>query len=295
MKVAVAGATGFIGGNLVRILREKGFSVVAVDKDSINLKGVEILVNCTGKLGGAGVTLKEMDEVNVDYTRKLLECCARDKVGKFIHLSSVAAMGSACVNANEDVDCIPVSDYDISKLRSEGVVKDFESRIDYVILRPSMVYGPGEVKNKFSLFKAVKKGYYFNIGKENKMSFVYVDDLCEAIILCFNNKMKNETFIITDGNVSSMKQFSELIARELGVRKPFTFPLWFAYAVAFGFKVLGFFGAKQLLDFSRIRTLTKNEGYDISKARRILGYSPKVDLREGVKRTVEWYRTRGMI
>lgn len=298
-KILVIGSTGFIGSNLVRKLKDYDVSVlVRKEKDFSKFgnvkkflvkdldkacKNIDIIVNCSGKLGES--SLKELEEVNVGFVKRIVESCVKNRVKKLIHLSSVAAMGDV-IDGDENYECKPSNDYEITKFKGEGIVKSFSN---YVILRPSMVYGPGEIKNKYEMFKAIKGGYYFNFGN-SKISFVYIDDLIKSIILSFNDKIKNEIFIITDGKESSFKEFSGLIAKALNVRKPLRIPLFLANLIAFNFKVLSLFGVKPLLSRDRIRTLTKKESYNIDKAKKILKYNPRVNLEEGVKKAVEWYR-----
>jgi nucleoside-diphosphate-sugar epimerase len=171
------------------------------------------------------------------------------------------------------------------------------SGLNWIIIRPTMVYGPGEIKNKAKMFKLMQKGYFFIIGNgKNLMSLVYVDNLVKGIVLAGESKKAvNQTYILSDRRTYTMNEFVRTIARHEGIRMPVHLPVFVAYIGAFFFRILGILGVPRLLSKERIKNLTTGRSFDISKAVKELGYNPKVGLNEGVRRTVEWYKEKGIL
>jgi nucleoside-diphosphate-sugar epimerase len=316
MKVLVTGATGFIGQNLVKSLLKEGYEVRALVRNPTKLqiidpmldvvngditkketldsccKDIDVVYHTAGQLGGVGVSLSKLMNVNVDGTRNMIECSIEEGVKKFVHVSSVAAMGDSPLNADETYECKPVTDYDISKYESEVVVKQYEDKIAVVILRPTMVYGPGEVTNKAKLYRFVKKGYFKIIGEgKGFMSWLYIDNFIYACMLVMGDNVKAETYIISDERPYTLMEYTYALADELKVKRPGKIPLNLARTVA---KILEFgnknFGSPAPLTTDRISTLIASRSFDISKAKNELGYNPQINLKEGIKNTVEWYK-----
>jgi len=315
MTILVTGATGFIGSHLidellkkkekVRILirklnkdeklKQHGLEICSGSLENIDslteaTKDVKTVYHLAAMLGGPDVTYRQLYNTNVIGTENLIKACVKNNVKRFIYISSVAAMGPAKHMADEKTKCSPVTDYDKTKYFSELAVK--KSGLDWTIIRPTMVYGPGEIRNKAKMFRLIQKGIFFIIGNgKNLMSLVYVGNLVKGIVLA--GKSKNavrQTYILLDKKNYTMNEFVEAIARNENVKMPIHLPLFIAYIGALFFKALGFFKVPQLLSKDRIKNLTVGRSFDISKAVKELGYSPKIGLDEGVKRTVQWYK-----
>lgn len=320
MTILITGGTGFIGSHLVSSLLEKGKKVrVLVRKTSrtdwlkkqgveicygsledINsltkaTKDIEIVYHLAAMLGSPEVTYNQLYEVNVKGTENLVRACEKNKVKRFILISSVAAMGPAKHMADEKTKCNPRTDYDKTKYLSELAVR--KSNLDWAIIRPTMVYGPGEIKNKAKMFRLIQKGMFFIIGNgKNLMSLVYVDNLIKGIILAGESKKAvKHTYILSDKHPYTMNEFIKTIAGHEKVRTPIHISVWIAYFWAFCFKLLRFTGIPQLLSIERIKNMTMNHSFDISKAINELKYEPKISLDEGIKRTVQWYKEKGIL
>ena len=318
----ITGGTGFIGTKLVEALSKQGRKLRVLvrktskindlkrfnpefvfgdinDKDSLNraVKGVDTVFHLAGFIGGAGVGYKELHRINVVGTRNLMEACAESKVKKVVHFSSVSAMGEVKQYANEDVSCNPVSFYDKSKYKGELAVREFKRKFKVIIVRPTIVYGPGELKTRMKMFKLVNKGVFRIIGHgRNLIAMVYVDNLIEGVLLADKKGVPGEAYILSDERVYTMNEFFGAIAKEERVKIPGHIPKWLAYPVALAFEVLARISSFNApLSFERIRTLTISKSFSIEKAKRELGYSPKVGLREGVRRTVGWYKEQGVL
>jgi len=295
MTILVTGGTGFIGSHLVNSLLAKGKKLrVLVRKtsnttylrklnveifygslDDINslieaTKGIKTVYHLAAMLGSPEITYKQLYDTNVKGTQNLIEACKKNKIKRFILISSVAAMGPAKHMADEKTKCNPVTDYDKTKYFSEIIVK--KSNLDWTIIRPTMVYGPGEIRNKAKMFRLIQNKTFFIIGNgKNLMSLVYIDNLIKGIILVGESKKAiRQTYIISDRSPYTMNEFITVIA----------------------FKI---FGVSQLLSKDRIKNMTMNHSFNISKAINELKYEPKISLDEGVKRTVQWYKEKEIL
>jgi len=320
MTILITGGTGFIGSHLVRALLAKGKKVrVLVRKtsntanlrklnveifygslDDINslveaTKGIKTVYHLAAMLGSPEITYNQLYEVNVKGTENLIKACTKNKVKRFVLISSVAAMGPAKHMADERTKCNPKTDYDKTKYFSELVVK--KSKLEWTIIRPTMVYGPGEIKNKAKMFRLIQKGMFFIIGNgKNLMSLVYVDNLVKGIVLAGESKNAiRQTYILSDRNPYTMSEFITTIAKHEKVRVPFHIPVWFAYLGTFCFRLLRFAGVPQLLSVDRIKNMTINHSFNISKAIKELDYNLETNLNESVKRTVQWYKEKGIL
>lgn len=320
MTILVTGATGFIGSHLVnellkkkekvRILVRKVNRAEKLKQQSIEIysgsledinsltkatKDVKIVYHLAAMLGSPDVTYKQLYNTNVIGTENLIKACVKNNVKRFVYISSVAAMGPTKNMADETTKCNPKTDYDKSKYFAELAVK--KSNLDWTIIRPTMVYGPGEIKNKAMMFRLIQRGIFFIIGNgKNLMSLVYVGNLVKGIVLA--GKSKNavkQTYILSDKKNYTMNEFVKTIARQENVKTPIHLPIWIAYIGAFFSMIFRIFGLPQILSKDRIKNMTMNHSFNISKAINELKYDPKIGLEEGVKRTVQWYKEKDIL
>lgn len=242
MKVLVTGASGFVGKRLCTFLLERNHNVIAavrkntyfVDGVSINdignisedtnwlpiLKDVDAVIHLAGI---AHVTkrnkkiLNQFRMVNVDATKKLISDAVKQKVKKFIFISSIGVNGTYTNGKpfkSSDL-ANPRSYYAISKLEAERAIQDLckNSMTDYIILRPPLIYGkdaPGNV-NSISLFLKYKLPLPFG-GISNKRSFIAIENLLSVINLTLSNsKALNKVILPSDGVDLSTKDFVKLI------------------------------------------------------------------------------------
>jgi len=267
------------------------------DLDSLRkaTENIETVYHLAAMLGSPEITYNQLYEVNVKGTENLIKACTENKVKRFVLISSVAAMGPTKNMADETTKCNPKTDYDKTKHFSEIAVR--KSELGWTIIRPTMVYGPGEIRNKAKMFRLIQKGFFAIIGNgKNLMSLVYIDNLVSGIILAGEStRAIKQTYIISDKNPYTMNEFIKTIAKQEKVRTPFHIPVWLAYIGAFCFKILRFFGVPQLLSVDRIKNMTMNHSFNISRAIKELNYNPEISLDEGIKRTVEWYREKRIL
>ncbi|MBQ8127649.1 MAG: NAD-dependent epimerase/dehydratase family protein [Prevotella sp.] len=173
------------------------------------------------------------------------------------------------------------------------------SPFPYVILRPTGVYGPRE-RDYFLMAKSIKQHSDFAVGyKRQDITFVYVDDVVQAVFLACEKGQTGRKYFLSDGQVYQSTTFSDLIREELGhpwlIR--ITAPIWVLRVVTFFGDLIGRMTGKiSALNNDKYHILRqRNWRCDIEPARRELGYEPRVQLEEGVRRTIRWYKENGWL
>ena len=331
MKILITGASGFIGSFIVEEALKRGFETwAAVRKSSskewlqderihfieLNLSSQQQLVEqLRGQdfdyvVHAAGVTkcLNRQDfmRINCEGTKNLCEAIL--EVGmplkRFVYLSSLSIFGA--IKEQQPYEEIretdipqPNTEYGRSKLEAERYLNTLASRIPYIILRPTGVYGPRE-KDYFVMAKSIKQHSDFAVGyKRQDITFVYVEDVVQAVFLALEKGENGRKYFLSDGEVYRSATFSNLIHEELG--RPWwlriTAPVWVLRIITFFGEYVGrLTGKVTALNNDKYNILRqRNWRCDIQPARRELGFEPKVKLAEGVKRTIKWYQEHGWL
>ncbi len=324
MKVLVTGATGFVGGHLVKRLINDGHSVRALVRRGRDIKGfdsrveivygditdshslddatrnADIVYHSAALVREAAVPDSLFYEINVRGTENLLEASFRHGIKRFIHISTCGVHGDVRnPPATEDSPFNPEDIYQKTKIESERLVMDFRKKgLPVVIIRPAGIYGPGDTR-LLKLFKLIKGRKFIMVG-DGKTLFhlVYIDDLIDALILAGQvPDAEGEAFLIAGERYLSLNELTKIIADFFGVlQRKLHLPVLpirlLAIAMEFTFKPLRI---EPPLFRRRVDFFRKNRAFDISKAKRILGYRPGVDIEEGVRLTVDWYRREGLL
>jgi nucleoside-diphosphate-sugar epimerase len=327
MRILVTGGTGFTGKALVQRLLALGHEVVALDskeglktqelrdggaevvlgsvtdKDLVRraMRGVEVVHHLAAAFREMNVPDTFYQEVNVGGTRNVLEAALAEGVRKVIYCSTCGVHGNVDhPPAGEDAPIQPADYYQRTKWEAEPVVRDFNQRgLETVILRPAAIYGPGDPERFFLIFKRVAKGTFPMFG-DGKTWYhpLYIDNLIDAFLLAMENGRGNgEAYLIADEQYLEIEDLVRRVARalEVDVKIPHL-PVW--PVVAAGHvceKVCKPFGITPPLFPRRVDWYRQNRAFKIEKARRDLGYAPKVDIDEGLRRTAEWYRREGYL
>ena len=321
MRVLVTGATGYIGGQWARRLQARGEQVrclvragqqapegcEAVYGDLLDpgslaaaVAGIEVVAHCAGRLGRWGLPEAEIRAINVDGPQHLLRAARAAGVAYFLHLSTCGVVGPRGPEpAHEGSPCYPRTDYERSKFDGERALRRLARELGQPvgIARPTFTYGPGD-PHKLGLFKAIQKGIFFYIdGGRSTNHPVYIEDLLDGLDLLMARRPQDEVFILGGPRPVSKREWGETIAAALGVRPPWiTVPAGVAWGGALAAEAVGRrLGREPQLTRSRVLAFSRWWGMDIGKARRVLGYEPRVDLAEGVARTVAWYRREGWL
>ena len=253
----------------------------------------------------AGVTkcLNKADfrRINTEGTRNLVDALLdlQMPLKRFVFLSSLSVFGAIKEQLpydeiREDDTPKPNTEYGRSKLEAEKYIDSIGSRLPYIILRPTGVYGPRE-KDYFMMAKSIKQHIDFAVGYQRQdITFVYVTDVVQAVFLALEKGETGRKYFLSDGQVYQSTTFSDLIHEELG--RPWwlriTAPVWVLRVVTFFGEYIGHMTGKvTALNNDKYNILRqRNWRCDIEPARRELGFEPKVQLKEGVKTTIQWYK-----
>ena len=331
MKILITGASGFIGSFIVEEALKRGFETwAAVRKSSskaylqderinfieLNLSSKEQLVEqLKGKgfdyvVHAAGVTKclnkQDFSRINTMGTKNLVD--ALMEVGmplkRLVFISSLSIFGA--IKEQQPYEEIRETDspqpntaYGKSKLEAEKYLESLGTRVPYIILRPTGVYGPRE-KDYFIMAKSIKGHSDFAVGyKRQDITFVYVQDVVQAVFLALEKGENGRKYFLSDGQVYQSTTFSDLIHEELG--RPWwiriTAPVWVLRIVTFFGEYVGrMTGKVTALNNDKYNILKqRNWRCDIQPAIDELGYQPKYDLKQGVKETIKWYKDNGWL
>ncbi len=324
--VLVTGATGFLGGRLCARLVQNGYSVRALvrsaggaettplagaelaigdlrDRPSLAraVAGVHTVYHVAAIFRQENVSRREMMEVNAQGTQNILEASARAGVRRFVHCSTIGVHGDVRMPpAAEDAPFAPGDHYQESKLAGERVAQQFmnEGRLPVVIFRPGGIYGPGDLRF-LKLVRAIARRRFVMIGSgEVKYQMIYVDDLIDGMLQCGTlDQAVGEVYILTGEPALTLRQLVEMIARVLGVPNPrLRIPFWPVYMAGIICEgVCKPFGINPPLYRRRVDFFRKVRWFDISKAKRELGFQPRTDLASGLESTIAWYRAQGYL
>ena len=324
MRVLVTGATGFTGGHLARALRSRGHEVVAFVRDEdrgapLAALGIELRVGDLAEPASVRPAVAGCDvvyhiaalyrearhgddlyrRVNVDGTRHLVEASASAGVSRFVHCSTVGVHGDVAVPADESAPFAPGDVYQETKLLGEQLVQQhIERGFPGVIFRPVGIHGPGD-QRFLKLFRTVARGQFVMIGSGSVLyHLTYIDDLVEGIVLCGEHPAaRGQTYILAGDRYTTLEELVAKIAAAVG-RKPRRghiplFPVKVAAVLCEALcKPLGI---EPPLHMRRLDFFTKDRGFSSDKARRELGFAPRVSLDEGIARTIRWYREQNLL
>jgi nucleoside-diphosphate-sugar epimerase len=327
MKVLVTGGTGFTGKALVERLLGEGHRVTALDyKEGLKTRelrdrGAEVVIGSVTDrevvrraMAGAEVVhhlaaaFRETDrppsfydEVNVGGTRNVVEAAREQGVRKLVYCSTCGVHGNIDrPPGGEDAPIQPADYYQRTKYEAEPIVLDAARRgLQATILRPAAIYGPGDPERFLMIFRRVAKGSFPMFGDGRTLYHpLYIDNLVDAFLLAMEDgKGDGQAYLIADSEYLEIEQLVKKAAAALGVPvKVPHYPVWPVVAAGHVVeKVCKPFGIKPPIFPRRVDWYRQNRAFKIDKAKRELGYEPKVGIEEGLRRTAEWYRKEGYI
>lgn len=306
-KILITGYSGFVGGHLLKVLGTldnvsllgrstppkchrhlKGNIDPYSDYSSV-LQDVDVVVHIAGRVHAISDTaenlLEEFRLVNTSGTHNLASQAAAAGVKRFVFVSSIKVNGEGTYQdkpfTSADLHA-PEDDYGLSKSEAERQLFEIvkETGMEVVIIRPTLVYGPGVKANFAALMNLVSKGVPLPFGciKNNKRSLVSVDNLVDLIITCIEHpNAANQVFLVSDDHDVSTFEMVLHMAQALG--KPtwqLPVPIW-CYSLA----------GKALNKSDVVYRLTGSLQVDISHTKETLGWVPPQSLQEGFKQTAE--------
>ena len=325
-RVLVTGATGFVGGHVVSAALERGYTVRALVRDLasaqfLQARGVELVLgdlrdqksldaatqDCAGVLH-IGALFREtnfpeevFNDINLNGTRRLLDASIAAGVRRFVHCSTSGVLGELKeVPASEETPYNPSDMYQRSKTAGEQLALDYfrSKRISGVVIRPGMIYGPGDTR-LFKIFKLIAKRRFFYVGKGDAfVHFIDVRDLAQAFILALENQTHSgEIYTIAGERPMTLKQAVDFIADELGVAHPWLHLPKHATQMLGSIceAVCAPFGISPPIYRRRVDFYTKHRCFKTAKAARDLGFKPARPFVDEIRDIIAWYQERGML
>lgn len=330
MRVLVTGVTGFTGGHLARYLQRRGLTVrglvrprslerpavTALRAAGIEIvggdltdaaavaracEGVEVVYHIAATYREPGQPDSAYRDVNVQGTLNVLEGARVAGARRMVHCSTGGVHGHVDhPPANEDAPFNPGDVYQDTKLEAERALRTAAegADVEVVIARPIGIYGPGDTRF-LKMFRGISRGRFPMLGAgEVFYHLTYIDDLCEGFRLCGEvPAAAGRTYILAGPRYTTLNELVALIAAELKVKPPRlrlpVWPVWLAGAACEALCVP--FRIAPPLYRRRVDFYTKSRAFDTTRARTELGFAPTVDLPEGIRRTIAWYRAEGLL
>lgn len=245
------------------------------------------------------VNYGDFKRVNFEYLRRICEVLKSTGRApkRLLFMSSLSAIGPGDEKNYTPLDAntvpAPNTRYGQSKIMAEQYLEHMAG-IPYIIFRPTGVYGPHE-QDYLMMVKCIDSHFDFGVGFRRQMlTFIYVEDLVRAMFDALESGVENRTYIISEPRAYTQKEFRAIVADALGKKWviPVRLPLWAAWvASAAAEKIAKWQMKASTLNTDKFRIMRqRNWNADISPAVDEFGFNPQVDLREGIRRTVEAYR-----
>lgn len=327
MRIFVTGALGFIGAHFVERALDAGHAITGLyrgaegekrellrqfsargaqlhpgdvlDPDSYAalLQGSECVCHFAAAFKGSGHSEEDFTRINVLGTERLLLAAAKAGVRRFVLCSTAGIYGQSLEGLTDETSpAKPWNSYERSKFGAEERLRELAGRlgVEYVILRPAVVYGPRDDR-LLKLFRAAAKGRFPLFGPGlGRRHMVYVSDVADAFILgCTTAGAANQDMIIAGPEAVPLRKLLEVLAdvvkrKRCGPRLPLTPMLILAALVEDASKLIGVSPPlyRRRMDFYR-----SDAAFNCTRAQLVMGWTPRVGLAEGLRRTYEATRT----
>lgn len=323
MKVFVTGATGFIGHNLVHALLQQGNEVTVLARspekaeklfqgqvkiirgdvtDKKTLAGVcrgqEAVFHLAALMGHDSPdkeAFAKFRSVNVEGTKNMVQQAVLADVPKFIYISSTAALGIVTTHfINDQTPCRPKTPYQVSKYEAEQLVLNAirENGLNAIIVRPSMVYGPGFKGDFLTIAKVVKTGFFPSIGTgQNLGPALFISDVVDGLVKIMEKGKIGSKYFLTSEKSYPMREKAFIISRALNRKLRFVYvPSRLALSGAGLIEsVFALLHKKPPVTKSNILSTITDRTFDVAPLQRDVGFKQHVTIEEGLAKTVNYY------
>ncbi|AZA77665.1 NAD-dependent epimerase/dehydratase family protein [Chryseobacterium sp. G0186] len=271
MKILFTGSNGFVGKNVIPILKEKGFEVSTLGSSNGDIvadlsneipqlsKNFDIVFHAAGKahsIPGSPQEEKQFFKVNTQGTENLCKALEASPPKIFIFLSTVAVYGKDVgENIDENSPTLGTTPYAKSKLLAENHLINWAKQynVKLFIFRPSLIAGPNPPGNLGDMMAAINKGRYFNIGKGDALkSLFWVDDFARLIELSPDKKAG--IYNVCDSSPSSFKEIGDVLAKKQN-KSILSIPFFVAKSLALFGDLLG---SKAPINSLKLKKITKS-------------------------------------
>lgn len=325
MKIAVTGATGFIGSHLAEHLVAAGHEVTALARSPERLAwirhlpvrvvhgdlergdalrelaaGQEVIVHAAGLT--RAVARADFLRVNVDGSVRLLETAlARSpRLRRFVFLSSLEAMGPSRDGRplDEDAPQRPISAYGASKSLAERALARYADRVPMTFIRPPWAYGPRD-RETVLYFRLAARGVRLVVSPKKRVSMVHVANLVSGIRLAAESPLPGvHAYFFTDGEDWTIEEITRMMADASGrrtIRVPVPIPA--VAVVAATNELAAALTRRPAIVGWRILGEAVHRCWLVSdrRAREQLGYRPAIGTERGIAETAAWYRAEGWL
>jgi GlcNAc-P-P-Und epimerase len=311
--VAVIGGSGFVGRHVLALLASRGIAAINIDRVAAPDLAVETRIadlrdaaGMTAALKGCGTAIFLAAEwrddvrpislyydVNVGGAANFVTAAKANAITTCIFTSSVSVYGPTTYEVDEDYTPNPINDYGQSKLEGEAVLKAWQAEdrdVSLTIIRPTVIFGPGNRGNVWNLLNQIANGPFLMIGDgTNRKSVAYVENVAAFIAQQMTAQPGLYTYNYADKPDFDMNAFVSMIYQEMGkpAAKSRRFPKSLAMAAATIFDVAGrITGKKFAITKERVFKFCANTQYSSAKAMGS-GYIPPVDLETALRKTIQ--------
>jgi dihydroflavonol-4-reductase len=327
LKVLVTGATGFLGGKTINLILENAHEVVALVRSTSNIEGlpknIEIREADLFDYASLEAAVKDVDAVihfaayfnfyprdeelmfktNVEGTKNLMNACVGTQVQRFIYCSSTETMGNIRYPpGTEDTELRPDFSYGESKILAEQAIREItkNTNLPHIILRPTGVMGEGDLYVMYEVVQQLYEGKVFALPNDLSAEFMYshIDDIASGFVAALTPMSAlNNTIILCPDEPLTWEELLNTMIERLGVKPP---RLRVPRIVAkFGMALLSPIKNRKKNTFfwhgKSVDMMYANRVYSNEKANRLLNWEPKVTMKEGFERAIDWYFANGFL
>jgi nucleoside-diphosphate-sugar epimerase len=327
METLITGGNGLLGRHLIPALQDRGdvvrvFTLPGEDTSWLEERGVKVfrgdvrlpgtlaapMAGVEGVLNLAGMMgvwrpLQDYRDVNVTGTRNVCRAALAAGVSRIVHISSWTVYGMNLGRpAREDFLLQPFREpYAMSKAEGDLAVQQMiaEDQLPAVILRPGTFFGPGDRLHFGRMADRLRAGKGIIVGRgDNALPFVYVTDVVQGLLLALDvEHAVGQAYNISNDQPMTQQEFLGAIAQEIGARPPSTHipyrVLYLAGDLAERLSPPGRSKSQPMVTRLGVKLFGTDNRHAIDKARRELGFAPRVPIREGVRLAAQWYLAQG--